>query len=78
MTIHAAQILGRDSQVGTLAAGKLADFIVTDGSPLQPSTGYKAVVIAGKAHVPESRHSRLYERYRGRLREVQAQGTKPR
>jgi imidazolonepropionase-like amidohydrolase len=78
VTIHAAQILGRDSQVGTLAAGKLADFIVTDGSPLQPSTGYKAVVIAGKAHVPESRHSRLYERYRGRLREVQAQGTKPR
>jgi hypothetical protein len=78
VTIHAARILGIDSQVGTLAAGKLADFIVTDGSPLQPSTGYKAVVIAGKAHRPESRHSRLYERYRGRLREVRAQGANPR
>ena len=77
VTIHAARILGIDSQVGTLATGKLADFIVTDGSPLQPSTGYKAVVIAGKAHRPESRHSRLYERYRGRLREIQA-GAKPR
>lgn len=78
VTIYPAQILGIDAKVGTLAAGKLADFIVTDGSPLQPSTGYKAVVISGRAHLPESRHSRFYERYRGRLREVRAQGAQPR
>ena len=78
VTIHPAQILGVDAKVGTLAAGKLADFIVTDGSPLQPATGYKAVVISGRAYPPESRHSRFYERYRGRLKEVQAQGAQPR
>ncbi|RPI84802.1 MAG: amidohydrolase, partial [Planctomycetaceae bacterium] len=72
VTINAARILGVDQQMGTLAAGKLANFVITDGSPLQPSTLYKGIVIAGKAHTPESRHTRFYERYRARLHEVRA------
>lgn len=71
VTINAARILGIDQKTGSLSAGKLADFVVTDGSPLQPATQYKGIFIAGKAHTSESRHTRLYERYRGRLHEVQ-------
>jgi imidazolonepropionase-like amidohydrolase len=72
VTINAARILGVDEQMGTLAAGKLANFVVTDGSPLQPSTAYKGIFINGRGYASESRHTRLYERYRARLLEVRA------
>lgn len=72
VTINAAKILGVDQQMGTLAAGKLANFVITDGSPLQPSTLYKGIVIGGKPHPAESRHTRFYDRYRARLHEVQS------
>jgi imidazolonepropionase-like amidohydrolase len=72
MTVYPARILGVEDRMGTLTPGKLAHLVVTDGSPLQPSTHYKAIFIAGKPHAAESRHTRLYEKFRGRLREVQA------
>jgi imidazolonepropionase-like amidohydrolase len=33
-TIHAARFLGKDKELGTVAAGKLADLVVLDASPL--------------------------------------------
>lgn len=72
VTIDAARILQVDDRLGTLSAGKLANLVVTDGSPLQPSTQYKAVFIAGRPFAPESRQTRLYDKYQTRLREVQA------
>ncbi|MGQ0633881.1 MAG: amidohydrolase family protein [Planctomycetaceae bacterium] len=73
ITLNAARILGVDDRLGSLAAGKLAHVIITDGSPLQPSTQYKAIFVSGRPHAPESRHTRLYEKYRARLHEVQGQ-----
>jgi imidazolonepropionase-like amidohydrolase len=71
MTLYPARILGVEDRMGTLTPGKQAHLIVTDGSPLQPGTHYKAIFIAGKPYAPESRHTRLYEKFRGRLHEVQ-------
>lgn len=73
LTLYPARILGVEARMGSLTAGKLANLIVTDGSPLQPSTHYKAIFIAGKPHTPESRHTQLYEKYRARLLEVRGQ-----
>lgn len=70
VTLNAAKILQADDRMGSLTPGKLANLIVTDGSPLQESTQYKAIFVAGKAYAPESRHTRLYEKYRARLHEV--------
>lgn len=70
VTLSAAQVLGIDAQVGSLAVGKVADLIITDGSPLQPSTQIKSVFVAGKPLAPESKQTRLYEKYRQRLEEV--------
>jgi imidazolonepropionase-like amidohydrolase len=72
ITWNAAKILGVDNRLGTLTVGKRADLVITDGSPLQPSTLIKSVFIAGKPYRPESKQSRLYERYREHLREIQA------
>jgi len=73
VTLNAAKILGADDKLGSLTAGKQADLIITDGSPLQETTQYKAIFVAGKPYAAESRHTRLYEKYRHRLHEVRAQ-----
>lgn len=67
LTAGAAAILGLEQEVGTLTPGKRADVIVTDGSPLQITTQMKAVYIGGRDVGLETRHTRLYERYRQRL-----------
>lgn len=73
VTLNAAKILKADDKLGSLTAGKLANLVIADGSPLQETTQYKAIFVAGKPYAPESRHTRLYEKYRGRLHEVRAQ-----
>ncbi|MSR58247.1 MAG: amidohydrolase [Planctomycetaceae bacterium] len=76
LTLYPARILGVEGRMGTLAPGKLANLVITDGSPLQPTTQYKAIFIAGKPFAAESRHTQLYEKYRARLREVRGTGPK--
>ncbi len=76
VTINPAKILGIDSQVGSLEVGKRANLVVTAGHILQPTTRVKALFINGKPVTPESRHTRLFDKYLQRLAEVQA-GTAP-
>ncbi len=76
VTLAPAQILGVADQVGSLEVGKRANLVITAGHILQPTTAVKALFLAGKPLPPESRHTRLYAKYRRRLDEVQA-GTAP-
>jgi imidazolonepropionase-like amidohydrolase len=76
VTLYPAEILGLADRLGSIEAGKLANLIVTTGSPLQPTTEIRGVFIAGKAHEPTSKQTRLYEKYRRRLDEVRA-GSEP-
>ena len=71
VTLNAAKIIAADDALGSLTPGKLANIVIADGSPLQESTQYKAIFVAGKPYAPESRQTRLYEKYRARLHEVQ-------
>ena len=60
ITLYPARILGVETQMGTLTAGKLANVIVTDGSPLQPTTHYKAIFVGGQPLRPrEPPHAAL-------------------
>jgi len=70
VTLNAAKVLGVDADVGSITAGKRANLIITDGSPLQPTTQIKGIFIAGRPFAPESKQTRLYERYLERLSEV--------
>ncbi len=67
VTLHAARILGIDKECGSITVGKRADLILTDGSPLQTTTQIKGTIAGGQPFAPESRQTRLYEKYRARL-----------
>jgi imidazolonepropionase-like amidohydrolase len=66
VTINAAQIWGVANQMGTIEEGKVADFIVTDGDPLEIQTHVKQVFIQGKSLDLDDKQKRLYEKYEKR------------
>ncbi len=76
VTIVPATILGVGDRLGSLEVGKKANLVITAGPLLQATTDVKALFIGGKPLPPESRHTKLYAKYRQRLAEVRA-GTAP-
>lgn len=68
VTLNAAKILGIEAHVGSLTTGKLANIVITDGSPLLQVTQIKGTFIDGRPYPPETRQTRLYEKYRERLK----------
>ncbi len=76
VTLAPAEIFGVADQLGSLEVGKRANLVITAGHILQPTTEVKGLFLAGKPLTPESRHTRLYAKFRGRLAEVKA-GTAP-
>lgn len=68
ITINPARILGVDDRLGTIAEGKIANLVVTDGDPLEIRTHIEHVIIAGREVGLENRHRELYEQYRARPR----------
>ena len=66
ITLHPAQMLGVDNRLGSLARGKEATFIATDGDLFDIRSNVKRMWIAGKEVSLESRHTRLYEKYHKR------------
>lgn len=63
-----AQALGMGDRYGTLAAGKVANFVIWSGDPLELDTRPVAVIIRGKKQPLQSRQTQLFEKYRGRSR----------
>ena len=41
--MHAATLIGRQDQLGTIEAGKLADIVAVDGDPLRDPQAYARV-----------------------------------
>jgi imidazolonepropionase-like amidohydrolase len=72
VTLYPAQIMGVADKVGSLDKGKRANLVLTNGDILQASTQVVGLFINGRPLQPASKHTRLYERYRERLREVKA------
>ena len=66
ITIDAAEILGIADRVGSLDPGKLANFTIWNGDPLELRTGVPRVFIAGREVGPESKHTLLYDRWLNR------------
>jgi imidazolonepropionase-like amidohydrolase len=71
ITLYPAQILGAEKEIGSIDVGKRANLVLTTGNPMQASSQVQAVFIDGKPLEPTSKQTRLYDRYKERLREVQ-------
>jgi imidazolonepropionase-like amidohydrolase len=66
ITLYPAEALGVADRLGSIAAGKEATLFVADGNILDIRSNVKRMWIAGKEVSLESRHTRLYEKYRAR------------
>jgi imidazolonepropionase-like amidohydrolase len=59
-----------EDRLGSLDKGRLANLVITTGDMLQASTQVVGLYVGGKPLSATSKHTRLYERYRERLREA--------
>lgn len=66
ITLYPAQALGVADRLGSLEAGKEATFIAVDGNILDLRANVKRMWIVGQEISLESRHTRLYEKYKNR------------
>lgn len=66
ITLYPAQIAGVADRLGSIEVGKDATLFVTDGDVLDIRSNVKRMWIGGKEVSLESRHTRLYEKYRNR------------
>jgi imidazolonepropionase-like amidohydrolase len=66
ITLEPARIYGVDDRVGSIAPGKDATVIVTDGDVLDIRSRVVAAFVDGRELDLSDRHKRLYERYRNR------------
>jgi imidazolonepropionase-like amidohydrolase len=66
LTIWPAEIFGAADQVGSIAAGKMANLFVATGDPLDLRTQITQVFVKGRLVPPDDRHSRLYLKYNAR------------
>lgn len=67
VTLAPAEILGIADRVGSIEVGKDADLILTTGDPLEVVTDVVYEFIGGRPVSLESKHTRLYEKFRERI-----------
>jgi imidazolonepropionase-like amidohydrolase len=66
VTLYPAELLGVADRLGSIEPGKEATLFVCDGSILDLQANVKQMWIAGKEVSLESRHTRLYGKYKNR------------
>jgi len=66
ITLYPAQVLGVADKLGSIEKGKEASLFVANGSILDIRTTVTRMWIAGEEMSLESRHTRLYEKYKSR------------
>src|SRR5262249_48941542 len=64
ITLYPARLMGVASRLGSIEVGKDATLLVSDGDIFDIRSNVKRMWIAGKEVSLESRHTRLYEKYR--------------
>jgi imidazolonepropionase-like amidohydrolase len=66
ITLYPAQLMGVADRLGSIEAGKEATLLVCDGDIFDIRANVKRMWIAGKEVSLESRHTKLYEKYKNR------------
>jgi imidazolonepropionase-like amidohydrolase len=68
LTLYPAQLAGVADRLGSIEPGKDATVFAADGDILDIRANVKRMWIAGKEVSLETRHTRLYEKYKNRPR----------
>ncbi|HUO85132.1 MAG TPA: amidohydrolase family protein [Thermoanaerobaculia bacterium] len=68
ITIAPARIFGVEDRLGSLEVGKAATLFISDGDPLEIRTSIQHIFIDGEKIPIDSKHIRLYEKFRQRPR----------
>ena len=66
LTLDAARVLGVDSQVGSIDAGKVANLVVLTGDPLEIRSQIRHVIIAGRDVPLDNSQLELFKKYMAR------------
>ncbi len=66
LTLWPAEMLGAADRLGSIEPGKVANLLVTEGSPLEITFQLRHLIIGGRVVSTTNRHSSLYETYRAR------------
>jgi len=66
LTLDAARVLGVDSQVGSIDAGKVANLVVLTGDPLEIRSQIRHVIIAGRDVPLDNSQLELFKKYMSR------------
>lgn len=74
ITLTPARLLGLERELGSLAVGKIADVVLTDGDLLEATTKVEAVIIDGLVQDLGNRQTELYHRYRDRMKRLGSEG----
>lgn len=72
ITLYPAQILGVADRLGSLEAGKLASFFVTNGDPLDIRTKVERIFIQGREIELTDRQTKLNDKYEQKYRQLDA------
>ncbi len=72
LTLWPAEIFGVADRLGSLQPGRVANVVVTDGSPLEITSRVEHVIIAGREISLEDKHTGSYEKFRSRPMHVPA------
>jgi len=74
ITLYPAQIMGVADRVGSLEVGKDATLFVTGGDPLETTSSPQAAWIQGRRVELNSRHKRLFRKYKIRQQQLKPAG----
>ena len=66
VTLGPAQIFGVGDRLGSLDVGKIANIVVTDGDMLEAKTNTKYLFIDGRLVPLDTKHSQLYDIFKGK------------
>jgi imidazolonepropionase-like amidohydrolase len=66
LALDAARLLGVDDRLGSIEEGKIANLLITTGSPIEYTSQVETMFIRGERVPWDDKFNRLLRRYRGR------------